>query len=91
MGNTMETNKPPVLNSHDRRVALPQELFDSFHYIAADEKAKVSAEAASEITVKGLMLQALKEYARKTGHYPPKYNKEKRENAKDIFKDPVRS
>jgi hypothetical protein len=69
------TEKPPVLNSHDRRVALPQDLFDSFHYIVADEKLKVCPEAAGEITVKGMMLQALKEYARQTGHYPPKYNK----------------
>ena len=68
---------PPVLNSHDRRVAIPQDLMDSFHYIASDEKAKVSPEAAKEITPKGLMLQALKNYARATGHYPPKYNKPK--------------
>lgn len=70
--------KPPVLNSHDRRVAIPQKLFDSFHYIAADEKMKVSPEAAQEITVKGLMVKALEAYARGTGHYPPKYNQKQR-------------
>jgi hypothetical protein len=74
-GDTIEA--PPVLNSHDRRVAIPQDLMDSFHYIASDEKAKVCPEAAKEITPKGLMLRALEEYARATGHYPPKYNRKR--------------
>jgi type IV secretory pathway VirD2 relaxase len=56
----------------DNRVYIPKSLLESYKYIAEDLKQDMSAEAKSMITRDGVIIEVLKNYATKTGHYPPK-------------------
>lgn len=55
------------------RLSLPEPLYRSYEYYAADERLRIESPAIRElITPEALMRMILEEAARKMGHYPPK-------------------
>ena len=59
-------------DGRERRVTVPEDVWESLKYYTADEKLRVSEAIRDTITPEGVAWEILKNHLRKMGHYPPK-------------------
>lgn len=58
--------------SRERRITVPEDIWESLNYYANDEKMRVSEAIRDAITPEAVAWEILKNYLMKMGHYPPK-------------------
>jgi hypothetical protein len=58
--------------SPERRITIPEDIWRSLKYYAADEQLRVTPEIRGSITPENVAWEILKNHMQKMGHYPPK-------------------
>lgn len=58
--------------SRERRVTIPEDVWESLRYYVNDEKMKVSETIRDAITPESIAWEILKNHLHTMGHYPPK-------------------